>query len=207
MTDNIDDMVKEFIDDGHDQKDEALALLDIYVNKQISIEDEIEKLEKDLASLKRNLLVYSTGKIPELLIKHNLVGSTIKHGGRKINVKPFVSGSIKEGNRDEAFKWLEDNKFGDIIDLKVELKFKPDEKEDADKAKALLSKGDFEYVSTKGVHHSRLKSFLTTRMREIKEAEEARAEGTEPEAETNGVKEFPKKLFGVYEGYVTKIER
>lgn len=192
MADNINDMLSEFADEVSENQDEALELLNIYAQKMVDIEDEVEKAEKDLKQLKKNLAVYSEKKIPDILIKHNLLGSTLKHGKYPIKVEEVIRGSVKVDNRTKAWAWLEVNGFGDLIDLKIEMKFKPDEKAAADDAEHLLASNGVDFKSTKGVHSSRLNSFVKAKILQEKE---------------DGIQEFPKELFGVYEGYKTKIER
>lgn len=192
MTNEINDLLNDFDSEVSENQDEALELLNVYAAKQVALEDEIEEKEKELKQLKKNLAVYSEKKIPDILIKHNLVGSTLKHGTYPIKVEEVIKGSVKVDNRPKAWAWLKEHGFGDIIDIKLELKFKPDEQEQAHMAEGLLQGSGFDYKSTEGVHASRLNSFVKTKVLQEKE---------------DGVEEFPKELFGVYEGFKTKIER
>ncbi len=192
MNTEIDDILNDFQDEVSDDKEEALVLLDIYVQRQMVIEDWIEKVEKNLAKAKKNLAVYSEKKIPDILEKHNLIGSTIKHNGNTVTVTPVICGTIRVEDRPQAFKWLEEKGFGDLIDIKLEMNFKPDESEYADSAEELMEAEGYEFKKTKGIHHSRLNSF-------VKKTIEAENE--------KGVQEFPRKLFNVFETFKTKIER
>ncbi len=188
MNNEVQGMLGDFLNEEAENQDEALTLLDMYVENQLALEDEIIELEMQIKTAKKNLAVYSEKKIPDILIKHNLLGSKIEHGGHKVKVEEVIRGSIKVDNRVEAHKWLEKRGFGDIIDVKIELKFKPDERDKANTAMGLLVDGGYEYSTKESVHSSRLNSFVKTQV-------------------TEGSEEFPKQLFGVYEGYKTKIER
>lgn len=124
-------------------------------------------------------------ELPTLLRELKLKEITLADGS-KIAVKKEYNAAITDERRDEALKWLTDNKFGGMIKSAVTIEF-PSGKEKAAGVFARKMQKEFDEVTLKaGVHAATLKAF-------VKEQLEA------------GAKKFPLKLFGVHEYFVAKL--
>lgn len=124
-------------------------------------------------------------ELPTLLRELKLKEITLADGS-KIAVKKEYNAAITDERRDEALKWLTENKFGGMIKAAVTIEF-PSGKEKAAGVFARKMQKEFDEVTLKaGVHAATLKAF-------VKEQLEA------------GAKKFPLKLFGVHEYFVAKL--
>ncbi len=80
--------------------------------------------------------------------------------GQVLTVTQEVFASIPAANKTEAFAWLEDNKFGDLIKSEVKVNFGRGELTNAEALISSLVDQGLEPVFAESVHASTLKSFL-----------------------------------------------
>lgn len=76
--------------------------------------ERVEYLEDQLKSAKGTLQLIETEDIPSLMDEMGLESISLLDG-TKLSVKPFVSAHISKEREPEAFQWLQDHGYGDII--------------------------------------------------------------------------------------------
>lgn len=169
--------------------EEKLGRVAQLANKQIQLEQMIEKLEGQLGKYKVALLEISTKDIPESMAELGLSEFTLT-SGEKVKVVKFYSASIPEQKRNDAFKWLEDNEHDGIIKSEIAASFP---KGEIVKAQAILKKLHqlklLEFTLERNIHPQTLKAFVKEMCNN---------------ADTT--LNFPRDLFGVFEGKKTTIE-
>jgi len=106
--------------------------------------------------------------------------------GSSIDIKPFYSASISEARRAEAFQWLRDNGFDDIIKNTVSVRFGRGEDELCNRLLGLLGQQGFPVDQAEKVEPSTLKAWVRERVE--------RGE------------QFPMELFGAYIGKKASIK-
>ena len=153
--------------------------------EQLKLEKEVEDLES-LMKTKKDLLRQNGEQIVSLMEERG-VKSIKMSDGQSVDIKPFYTGTISKDNQEEAFQWLRDNGYDDIIKNQVVLKFGRAEDEKANQIyNDLASKGLDADRSIK-VEPMTLKGFI----REMIE---------------NG-KDIPMETFGVYVGHKINIKK
>jgi hypothetical protein len=157
---------------------EAKELEDVIHGEHVALEEKRAKLDKLYGMLIPNIM-------DELGMKEfKLVD------GSKVEVKDDIRTSILVVNRGAAFDWLEKHDFDGIIKTKVISDFARGEMEKAQAAVDLLAANGVAGSIDRNIHAATLKSFVKERLAEAGE---------------EGVVEFPRDLFGVYEFKVAKI--
>lgn len=153
-------------------------------NKLLDVQKQISNAEEELKKLKEAETLLSEQTIPNLMQQAGIALLKLSDGS-SVEVKPFYSARIPSTKTEEAFEWLRENGFGDIIKNNVTLTFGRSEDE---VAKALIdelrNKGHNVDQSQK-VEPMTLKAFVKEQI-------------------TQG-KNVPSDLFGVYVANKTKI--
>jgi hypothetical protein len=90
--------------------------------EQLDLEDEITEKENELKDLKKKHFLLTSTTIPEFMKEIGLEAFRLDTG-EDLEIKHVVKASIAVKNRVEAFKWLRDNNFGDIIKNQVVINF------------------------------------------------------------------------------------
>lgn len=153
--------------------------------EQLKLEKEIEDLES-LMKVKKDLLKQNGEQIVSLMEERG-VKSIKMSDGQSVDIKPFYTGSISRDNQEEAFQWLRDNGYDDIIKNQVVLKFGRAEDEKADQIYSDLASKGLDADRNIKVEPMTLKGFI----REMIE---------------NG-KDIPMETFGVYVGHKINIKK
>ena len=148
-------------------------------------EEEINNLELMIKAKKESLRQQNEHIVQ--LMEERGVKSIRMTGGQSVDIKPFYTGSITKEKQEEAFQWLRDNGYDDIIKNQVIVKFGRAEDEQALKVwNSLMNEGLDTERNTK-VEPMTLKGFI----REMIE---------------NG-KELPMETFGVFVGHKINIKK
>jgi hypothetical protein len=103
-------------------EDSALDGISKLAHDAGQFEEKIEDAESLLKSLKVALHKITDEQLPELLEEMNLQKFTLTDGA-KISVKPIYAASIPKTRKAEAFGWLRDNGFGDLVKNNVSVTF------------------------------------------------------------------------------------
>ena len=148
-------------------------------------EEEINNLEL-MIKAKKESLRQQNELIVQLMEERGVTSIRMKDG-QSVDIKPFYTGSITKEKQEEAFQWLRDNGYDDIIKNQVIVKFGRAEDEQALKVwNSLMNQGLDTERNTK-VEPMTLKGFI----REMIE---------------NG-KELPMETFGVFVGHKINIKK
>ena len=146
---------------------------------------EIQDLEDKLKVKKDYKKHLSESVLPGLFTEVGL--SELKlQDGRHVKVSNFYGASIKDENKEAAFKWLRDNGFGDLIKNQVSCSFGMDEDEKARGLINTLSEKGYQSSQREWVEPSTLRAF-------IREQHEAG-------------RQLPMDLLGAYVGQKTTIK-
>lgn len=160
-------------------QDEQITGIAALARRAKSLEKEIEDSEETLKGLKDKYRKITEEAIPEALAEMGMSSFRMEDGS-SIDVKPFYSASITEARRAEAFQWLRDHGFDDIIKNTVSVRFGRGEDELCNRLLSTLGQQGFPVEQSEKVEASTLKAWVKERV--------VRGE------------EFPMELFGAYIG-------
>jgi hypothetical protein len=111
-------------------KDEALDAISRLAQRASNLTQEIAKTEEYLKEQKNALVEITDEQLPEALEEMNLAKFTLKDGS-EISVNPLYAASIPKDRRAEAFAWLRDHQFGDLVKNNISVTFGRGEDEKA----------------------------------------------------------------------------
>jgi len=155
------------------------------VKKAARSAERSKKLESDLKAEKQLLRRLLDVDIPELMTELGLVSITTDEGS-KVEVQQFVDARIPISKQAQAFGWLRENGFGDLIKHQVISQFGTGEDAEAEAAALYLEGCGYATTNKLSVHPQTLKAW----------AREQDEHGTD----------IPDDLFGIYRGMTTKIK-
>jgi len=103
-------------------KNEDLSSVGALAKRAKELEKEIDDIEDILKERKEQQRKLLEDTIPAMLQELGMSDFTMADGS-KITVKPFYSASIKEENRAQAYEWLREHGYDDIIKNTVSVRF------------------------------------------------------------------------------------
>jgi|TARA_R110000751_G_scaffold739_1_gene2518 hypothetical protein len=103
-------------------KDQSLDAISSLAQGAANLEREISETEEFLKDRKAALHKITDEQLPEALEEMNLQKFTLKDGS-EISVKPIYAASIPKDRREEAFAWLRNHQFGDLVKNNVSVTF------------------------------------------------------------------------------------
>ena len=165
--------------------DEQITGIAALARRAKSLEKEIEDQETELKGLKDKYRKLTEETLPEALAEMGMSSFRMEDGS-SVNIKPFYSASISEARRAEAFQWLRDHGFDDIIKNTVSVRFGRKEDELCSRLLQLLGEQGFAAEQTEKVEPQTLKAWVKEML--------------------VGGKEVPTELFGVYVGNKASIK-
>ena len=160
-------------------KDDQLAGLGALGKRAKELEKELADLETELKDRKEKYRKLTEETIPEALTATGMKGFTMDDGS-KVEVKAFYSASISEARRAEAFEWLRQHGFDDIIKNTVSVQFGRGEDELCARLLNQLGGQGFPANQAEKIEPSTLKAWVK------EQVERGNA--------------FPQELFGAYIG-------
>jgi len=170
--------------------DNALRSVSAIAEKAIALEDEISALEE---LMKRKVDEYRRileHQLPEAMKEVGLTDFSVRDGSR-VETKIITRASPPADKKAEMYKWLRDNKLGDLIKTEVSLSFPAGREKDArvflQVIAGLTPAQNIPAEFSEGVHANTLTAFVKRRL----------ADG----------KPLPLATFGVWQGEVAKITR
>lgn len=166
-------------------KDEELTSVGALARRAKSLEKEIEEIESVLDERKAQYRKLLEETIPAALQEMGMKEFKMTDGST-ITIKPFYSASIKEEKRAEAYKWLRDNGYDDIIKNTVSVRFGRNEDKLCEDLINLLRDQNYPVEQTEKIEPQTLKAWAK-------------------EMVERGV-EFPSETFGLYTGYKATIK-
>ncbi len=149
-------------------------------------EDLLADLEKQVKTVKKELLKLTDEDLPSILQELGMTGFTLDDGS-SISIKPTYGAHIKVSDKEEAFAWLRKNDYGDLIKNVVSCTFGRGEDETAVDFMAFAEKSGYTPQQKTDVHSQTLKAWVRERVE-------------------NG-DSFPSELFGAYVGQRAIIKR
>jgi len=156
------------------------------VRQQLVLEQRVEDLETELKRAQQDLAKVAGELLPEALAEHGL--SELKMAdGSKITVSQVVQAHISKDKQEDAFDWLRENDFDDLIKNVVSLEFgKGEDNQARDVMEALTNRGYWPQ-NKQSVHPSTLKAFVKEQLEK----------GSE----------IPSDLFGIFIGKKAVIKK
>lgn len=148
--------------------DNVLAQVSAAVSQWETLSIEMDELEKQLKEKNAELKHMAENVMPELMVQAQQAECT-SLGGFKVKLKEIIvahvpSASAKEPDqikrRWEAFRWLDNNGYGDLIERKIDVTF---DRKDETAAKELLTKlkaDNYQARPNYNLHHMRLQGFV-----------------------------------------------
>ena len=133
--------------------------------KAADLEREIADVEQKLKDKKNALYKITDEQLPEALEEMNLQKFTLTDGS-EISVKPIYAASIPKDRRDEAFQWLRDHEFGDLVKNNVTVTFGRGEDDTAKDFIGLCGEQGFVPSQIEKVEPMTLKAWLRERVEE-----------------------------------------
>jgi hypothetical protein len=91
-------------------------------NKLLDVQKEVTTLEDKLKKKKEEELKLSEQDIPNLMQKAGVAALKLTDGS-SVEIKPYYGARIPASRTDEAFDWLRENNYGDLIKNNVTLTF------------------------------------------------------------------------------------
>jgi len=114
---DLEQMSKEITLDTTAMEDIATAC-----NKLLDIQKEVSALEDKLKKKKEEELKLSENEIPNLMQKAGAASIKLTDG-TAVEIKPYYGARIPASRTEEAFNWLRENNFADLIKNNVTLTF------------------------------------------------------------------------------------
>lgn len=151
----------------------------------LKAEKEVEDLEA-LLKVKKELLRRANENLVQLFEERGVTSIKMKDGSN-VEIKPFYTGSISKDNQEEAFIWLRENGYEDVIKNQVIVKFGRAEDDKAQNLFSDLANQGLDTDRNVKVEPSTLRGLI----REIKESG----------------KDIPTETFGVYVGHKVNIKK
>jgi len=151
----------------------------------LKAEKEVEDLEA-LLKVKKEVVRKANENLVQLFEERGVTSIKMKDGSN-VEIKPFYTGTISKEKQEEAFDWLRDNGYEDLIKNQVIVKFGRAEDEKAKKLFSDLANQGLDTDRNVKVEPSTLRGFI----REMVESG----------------KELPMDTFGVFVGHKVNIKK
>jgi len=144
--------------------DEALGQLGSEIERIQSVQEQIELTELKVKKLKEEEQVLADS-ITDLLQSKGVSELKLTDGS-KVTTKEQLYCSIKEENKQAAFKWVREQGDGDIIKNVVSVDFKKGEDKVAQEFKSLAEDSGLVPNENSSIHPSTLRSYLNAKSRD-----------------------------------------
>ena len=125
----MNDLLSEMSQDSEDTPDKLDTLNSGKLDGVSRLAQEAALLEKEIAQYdqfvkekKQDLYKITDEQLPEALEEMGLQKFTLTDGA-EISVKPIYAASIPKERKEEAFQWLRDHDFGDLVKNNVTVSF------------------------------------------------------------------------------------
>ena len=166
----MNDLLSEMASDGGDTPDKIDQLDDGQLDGVARLANEVAELEHTLAEqeqaikeTKAALHKITDEQLPEALEEMGIQKFTLTDGS-EISVKPIYSASIPKDRREEAFQWLRDHEFGDLVKNNVTVTFGRGEDADAKEFMNLCGSQGYAPDQLEKVEPMTLKAWLRERV-------------------------------------------
>lgn len=126
---------------------------------QLALEQRIKDLEEELKQAKKDHRALAEDQLPAAMAEHNISELKLEDGS-SISVAKFYSASIPKDRSDEAFRWLVDNGYGDLIKNQVATNFVRGQENEAEQFANELAERGMPVNTKKWVEPMTLKAFV-----------------------------------------------
>jgi hypothetical protein len=137
----------------------GLSTVSKLAKTQLLIERRIEDLEAELKQAKQDHRAIAEDQLPAAMAEHNITELKLEDGS-SISVGKFYSASIPKERAEEAFRWLVDNGYGDLIKNQVATNFVRGQEEQAEQFANELADRGMPVNTKKWVEPMTLKAFV-----------------------------------------------
>ena len=168
----MNDLLSEMASDSGDTPDKLDGLSSSKLDGVSRLAQEASLLEKEIARYeqfakekKQALHKITDEQLPEALEEMGLQKFTLTDGA-EISVKPIYSASIPRDRKEEAFEWLRNHEFGDLVKNNVTVTFGRGEDETAKDFVSLCGLQGFVPSQLEKVEPMTLKAWLRERVEE-----------------------------------------
>jgi len=170
----------------HQVDQDGMQRITQLAEEQIDLEKQIKEKLEEVNDLKYRLKNIQEDELPSVMQEYNMKGYELENGF-KIKRETNIEAHISKKNEDEAYAWLKQNNFDDIIKNQIVANFGRGDESKAEQLVTELADNGYACDVKKSVHHNTLKSFCREQIEK-------------------GVK-FPAELFGIFIGEKTKITK
>jgi len=132
-------------------------------NEAAALETKIDAVEQHLKAHRKALYEITDQRLPEALEEMGLQKFTLTDGS-EISIKPIYAASIPKNRKEEAFQWLRDHGYGDLVKNDVTVTFGRGEDETAKDFISLCSTQGFVPSQLEKVESMTLKAWLRERV-------------------------------------------
>ena len=131
--------------------------------RMIELENEIAQLNDEVGEKSKQLTRLRMVDIPNAMSEAGTKNITLD-SGEVVKVEDFVTGNIKEENREAAHAWLRENGFGSLIKHVVSCAFGMGEDKQANKVIVWLVKAKITFEQKEAVNTQTLRAFVRERL-------------------------------------------
>lgn len=142
-------------------------------------EQQVAKLEETLKTAKKDLYRLTDEELPSMLAEMGVASFKLEDGSQ-VEIKKTYGASIPVASREEAYKWLRDNEFGDMVKNVVSVNFGMGEDQKASDFRTMAEDNGLSPDQAESVHPSTLRAWVKEQVEDGKP--------------------FPMELFGAYIG-------
>lgn len=143
--------------------EEVFAKLADLINELETANSRVDQLEEDLKFAKRVAANLAGSVIPDFLESLGLGEITTKDG-KKVSVKSSWQVSVPATKKERAYKWLEDNGYGEMIKRQISVAFNRGQEDEAHKLLEDLSNEYSDIRIDRKVEPMTLKSFVNKQL-------------------------------------------
>ena len=140
-------------------QDSELNKVAVLAKKIQAKQSRLSLLEGEMKQLKQELLQLTDEDLPATMQELGLSAFTTDDGA-SITIKPTYGAYIKVDNREEAYDWLRDNEFGDLIKNSVSCTFGRGEDEIANQFITFAEDSGYSPQQKTEVHPQTLKAWV-----------------------------------------------
>jgi hypothetical protein len=140
-------------------KDEDLASVARLAKRAKTLEEEIKVLEEMLSGLQDQYKKITEESLPEAFSTIGLRSFTMDDGSR-CEIKPYYGATINKDRKSEAFQWLRDHHFDDLIKNIVAVHFGRNENELCGRLQNLLAQNGYRFEQSEKIEPQTLKAWV-----------------------------------------------
>lgn len=163
---------------------DRLETIERLARRQMELEEQLQELTEKQSQIKKELIRVSQVDLPEAMDEVGMAQLRLANGF-EVDIHEGVDANISKANAPEAYAWLEEHGFGDIIKREVKANLGRDNQPASEALKEFLQGAGVPFDEKHSVHPQTLKRFAREQLEK-------------------GV-DIPEDLFGIYNYRKAKI--